>query len=112
MSDQSPNTSPDTHGLEMTASQRQQLQKEKTVKKGLQGKTFGTVILAIPKHLLKVTILIIAGAFLGMLWLINNDESLSDFLQSEEVFDFSGHRVHPLYYWLQKAMIKEPEVLQ
>lgn len=54
----------------MTQSQRKKLQHDKTVKKGLATKTWGKAILAIPKHLLKLTIVVIIGSFLGMIYIL------------------------------------------
>ena len=48
------------------------------------------MILAIPKHLLKLSILIVLGAFVSMFFLINNDTSLNEFLSNnDELFDFT-----------------------
>ena len=64
------------------------LQREKMVKKGFSGRLYGQILLSIPKHLLKITLLVVIGSFIGMLCLINSDKSLSDFLAEEEM-DFS-----------------------
>lgn len=74
---------------------------------------WGQIILAIPRHLLKISIMVVLGSFLGMLWLINNEKSLNDFLgNDDEIFDFTKDQVHPLFYQMQKHIVKDVQTLQ
>ena len=48
-----------------------------------------------------------------MLYLINNDKSLNDFLMNDdEIFDFTKDQVHPLFYQMQKYIVNDVYVLQ
>lgn len=56
------------------------------------------MLLSIPKHLLKVSLLVIIGAFACMLYLIFSEKDLKEFLRSEgEEFDFTSIELHPLF---------------
>lgn len=75
------------------------MQKKKIVK--VETTKWGQCLLCIPKHLLKVSIIVIIVSFLGMLSLINSDASLNDFLAftNQEVIFFDID-VHPLFRYL------------
>ena len=65
---------------------------------------YGKLLLSIPKHLLKITILVVVGSFIGMFFLLNDDQSLQDFITSQtqdDFMDFSHKDVHPLFRHLQ-----------
>lgn len=45
--------------------------------------------------------------------MINNDKSLNDFLSNDdEIFDFTKDEVHPLFYQMQKYIVKDRQSLQ
>lgn len=67
------------------------------------------LLLQIPKHLLKVSILVIICSFCVMFYIINNEASLQQFLESQDVeFDFTHEDVHPLFRHMQNALIRDP----
>ena len=88
----------------LTRLEKEKLAKQKCVKKEYSKALWGQILLAIPKHLLKLTILAVVGSFIGMIALINSDKSLADFLgsNSETYLDFSQTKnVHPLMIHMQ-----------
>ena len=92
----------------MSEEEKKRMQEQKKVKKGLKNQFWGQILLAIPKNLLKISILVVFGAFLSMLWLINNDSSLNEFLSlDDEMYDFTKDQVHPLFYEMQKYIVKD-----
>lgn len=77
-----------------------ELQRNKLVKKDFSDRLYGQIFLSIPKHLLKISILIIIGSFIAMLYMINNDETWQDLLQTSEKMDFTHATIHPLFLHL------------
>ena len=81
----------------MAMEERNRLRKAKLTKTW-EHSLWGQILLSIPKHLLKLSILVIIGAFLAMLYLIMSEKDLREFLRSEEGrFDFTSVEVHPLF---------------
>ena len=57
---------------------------------------------------MKLTILVVVGSFLGMFYIINSDKTLNEFIYSEEIYDFTENKVHPLFHHMQRVM--DPDV--
>ena len=74
----------------------------------MENRVYGQILLSIPRHLLKVSIIVIIGSFLTMLFLLTNEKTLNDFISSEEVLDFTKHSIHPLFAHLQRTL--DPDV--
>ena len=49
------------------------LRQQKIIKPELGDRMWAQILVAIPKHLLKVTILVVLGSFVFMFYLIQND---------------------------------------
>ena len=50
-----------------------QMRKRKTLKGKFQDRMYGQILLEIPKHLLKVTLIAVIGSFFMMLYIIGSD---------------------------------------
>ena len=50
-----------------------QMRKRKTLKGKFQDRMYGQILLEIPKHLLKVTLIAVFGSFIMMLYIIGSD---------------------------------------
>lgn len=57
-----------------------QMRKRKTLKGKLQDRMYGQILLEVPKHLLKLTLITVIGSFFMMLYIIASDQQLSNFL--------------------------------
>ena len=56
------------------------------------------MLLAIPKHLLKVTIGAVVISFIFMIYIIYTEQNLADFIKGDEYYDFTSIRnIHPLF---------------
>lgn len=73
--------------------------KDKLVK-SFDQTVYGQILYQIPKHLLKLTIIVVIGSFLGMIYVINSDKGLNEIMFAEEVYDFTENQVHPLFHHL------------
>lgn len=51
-----------------------QMRKRKTLKGKLQDRMYGQILLEIPKHLLKLTLITVLGSFIMMLYIIASDQ--------------------------------------
>ena len=75
-----------------------QMRKRKTLKGKFADRMYGQILLEIPKHLLKVTLIAVFGSFIMMLYIIGSDQELNSFLNiQEEVLDFTHSKVHPMF---------------
>ena len=92
----------------LSGSELIEVRNSKILKPDHSNRTYGQFLLQIPKHLLKVSIVVIVGAFIGMFYLIANDQSLDEFIQlQEEELDLMDMSVHPLFKHLQLTVIKD-----
>ncbi len=69
----------------------------------------GKILLAIPKNLLPLSIIIVLGSFAFMFYLIYSEQSLHDFIDlnfgAHPEIDFSKIKVHPFYLKMQDYII-------
>ena len=93
------------HGV--SKAEKKKLANDKLVKSFDQS-VYGQILYQIPRHLLKLTILVVVGSFLGMFYIINSDKTLNEFIYSEEIYDFTENKVHPLFHHMQRVM--DPDV--
>ena len=77
------------------------LKKEKAVKGRFADRLSGRILLAIPKNLLPLSIIIVVGSFVFMFYLIYSEQSLHDFIDlnfgAQTEIDFTKIKVHPFY---------------
>ena len=61
----------------------------------------GRILLAIPKNLLPLSIIIVLGSFAFMFYLIYSEQSLHDFIDlnfgAQIEIDFTNIKIHPFY---------------
>ena len=57
----------------LTRQEMLDLRKQKQIKPELGDRMWAQILVAIPKHLLKVTIFVVIGSFASMLYLIQNN---------------------------------------
>ena len=95
----------------LTRTELAALRKEKTLSSSYKDRAWGKCLLAIPRHLLKVSILMIVSSFVAILVLVNSDSSLEDFIKrSQAETDLSKEGLHPFYAHLQASVIRDSSV--
>merc|ERR1712127_537882 len=83
---------------------RRKYREEKTIKEALDQRLYGKLLLQVPKNLLKIGLLFLLVAAIRMIVLMKNNQKLDEFIQSQEVMDFSQHKVHPLFAYMTKNL--------
>ena len=83
-----------------------ELRKKKLVKQEFKDRPMYQILMAIPKHLLKVSIITIIGSFIVMFYKINNKQSLNEFIsKSDDAWDLKYYTVHPILQHMQRLML-------
>ena len=72
------------NAMKLTKKEKLKMQKRKSLKVKFQERLYGQILLEIPKHLLKITLVAVIGSFVFMIFIISSDKELGDFMNLAE----------------------------